>query len=121
MKRNCLRHGTTGEHRWFLARAMPVRDERGQIIKWFGTNTDIEDRKQAKQQLKESREHLRVLAEMVPQLVWSTGADGLTEDWNQRVANYFHATPEQLRGYGWRQFLHPEEYDTCAQSGTAHL
>ncbi|GHO62848.1 hypothetical protein KSC_017400 [Ktedonobacter sp. SOSP1-52] len=106
-----LRHGTTGEYRWFLARAMPVHDERGQIIKWFGTNTDIEDRKQAEQQLKESREHLRVLAETVPQLVWSTGPDGLTEDWNQRFANYFHATPEQLRGYGWRQFLHPEEYD----------
>ncbi|WP_201386897.1 PAS domain-containing sensor histidine kinase [Ktedonobacter sp. SOSP1-85] len=106
-----LRHGTTGEYRWFLTRAMPVRDERGQILKWFGTNTDIEDRKQAEQQLKESREHLRVLAETVPQLVWSTGPDGLTEDWNQRFANYFHATPEQLRGYGWRQFLHPEEYD----------
>jgi PAS domain S-box-containing protein len=42
-----LRQGTTGEYRWFLTRAMPVRDEAGQIIKWFGTYTDIEEQKRA--------------------------------------------------------------------------
>lgn len=34
-----------GEYRWFLIRAVPVRDEQGNIVKWFGTNTDIDDRK----------------------------------------------------------------------------
>ena len=38
---------TSGEYRWFLVRAVPVRDENGDIIKWFGTNTDIDDRKNA--------------------------------------------------------------------------
>jgi PAS domain S-box-containing protein len=36
-----------GEYRWFLIRALSVRDENGQIVKWFGTNTDIDDRKKA--------------------------------------------------------------------------
>jgi PAS domain S-box-containing protein len=36
-----------GEYRWFLVRAVPVRDENGHIINWFGTNTDIDDRKKA--------------------------------------------------------------------------
>ncbi len=36
-----------GEYRWFLVRALPVRDEHGNTIKWFGTNTDIDDRKKA--------------------------------------------------------------------------
>jgi PAS domain S-box-containing protein len=36
-----------GEYRWFLIRALPIRDEEGNIIKWFGTNTDIDDRKNA--------------------------------------------------------------------------
>ncbi len=36
-----------GEYRWFLVRAVPLRDESGTIIKWFGTNTDIEERKKA--------------------------------------------------------------------------
>jgi PAS domain S-box-containing protein len=36
-----------GEYRWFLFRAEPVRDSYGDIFKWYGTNTDIEDRKRA--------------------------------------------------------------------------
>ena len=34
-----------GEHRWFLFRAIPIRDEEGRVVRWYGTNTDIEDRK----------------------------------------------------------------------------
>ena len=36
-----------GEYRWFLVRANPLRDEEGEIVKWYGINTDIEDRKRA--------------------------------------------------------------------------
>lgn len=42
----------TGEFRWFLSRAMPVRDAAGNIIRWFGTNTDVTDQKQAEERLK---------------------------------------------------------------------
>ena len=38
-----------GEYRWFLVRAVPMRDTRGNIVKWYGTTTDIEDRKRAEQ------------------------------------------------------------------------
>jgi PAS domain S-box-containing protein len=41
-----LRRGSDEEYRWHLARALPMRDERGRIVKWFGTNTDIDDQKQ---------------------------------------------------------------------------
>lgn len=34
-------------YRWFLFRAKPLRDEAGQVTKWFGTNTDIDQRKRA--------------------------------------------------------------------------
>jgi PAS domain S-box-containing protein len=50
-----LRH-RSGQYRWVLGRAQPVRDEGGQIIRWFGTCTDIHDLKQAQDQLRESRE-----------------------------------------------------------------
>jgi len=46
-----LRSGTSDEYRWFLARATPQRDEHGRIIRWFGTNTDIEDRRRAEAEL----------------------------------------------------------------------
>ena len=36
--------GKDGEYRWFLSRALPIRDNRGQVVRWFGTNTDITER-----------------------------------------------------------------------------
>src|SRR5215469_2046644 len=38
-----------GEYRWFLFRAVPLQDQRGQVVKWYGTSTDIEDRKQTEE------------------------------------------------------------------------
>ncbi|HJR06078.1 MAG TPA: ATP-binding protein [Pyrinomonadaceae bacterium] len=40
-----LRRGTDGDYRWHLGRALPMRDAEGRIIRWFGTNTDIDDQK----------------------------------------------------------------------------
>jgi PAS domain S-box-containing protein len=52
-----FRRATDGEYRWFLVRSVPLRDQRGKIVKWYGTLTDIEDRKRAEQE----RERLRRL------------------------------------------------------------
>ncbi|WP_375770792.1 PAS domain S-box protein [Archangium gephyra] len=46
--------GKTGEYRWFLSRANPIRDARGQVRGWFGTNTDITEQLEAEEQLKEA-------------------------------------------------------------------
>ena len=46
--------GRTGEYRWFLSRAHPIRDDRGQVRRWFGTNTDITEQLEAEAQLKEA-------------------------------------------------------------------
>jgi diguanylate cyclase (GGDEF)-like protein/PAS domain S-box-containing protein len=57
-----LRRASDGSFRWFLARANPIRDQKGKIIKWFGTCTDIEDQKHnqqiLEQQIKERTEEL---------------------------------------------------------------
>ncbi len=39
--------GKNGRYRWFLSRAVPIRDERGDIVRWFGTNTDVTDLREA--------------------------------------------------------------------------
>lgn len=53
-----FKEAATGEYRWFLARAMPVHDEKGTITQWFGTCTDIEAQKQAEVALRERGEEL---------------------------------------------------------------
>src|SRR5579864_2148032 len=50
-----FRRAADGQYRWFLSRAVPLRDEHGKILKWYGVSTDIEDRKRAE----EEREKLR--------------------------------------------------------------
>jgi PAS domain S-box-containing protein len=40
---------TDGEYRWFLCRAVPLRDKRGKVVKWYGAATDIQDRKGAEE------------------------------------------------------------------------
>jgi PAS domain S-box-containing protein len=49
------RRAADGQYRWFLSRAVPLRDEHGKILKWYGVSTDIDDRKRAEQE----REQLR--------------------------------------------------------------
>jgi PAS domain S-box-containing protein len=50
--------GAEGQYRWFLARGVPLRDSEGRIVRWYGTNTDIEDRKRAEWALQESHAEL---------------------------------------------------------------
>jgi len=47
-----------GEYHWFLVRTAPQRDKNGNIIKWYGTSTDIEDRKQAEKKLEQLKDRL---------------------------------------------------------------
>jgi len=47
--------GKDGQYRWFLIRDNPLRDERGRVLRWYGTRTDIEDRKRAEQALREAQ------------------------------------------------------------------
>src|SRR5262245_56779276 len=51
-----------GEYRWFLFRGVPLRDETGNIVKWYGTNTDIEDRKRAEALLAGEKRLLEMIA-----------------------------------------------------------
>jgi PAS domain S-box-containing protein len=62
-----------GEYRWFLFQAVPLRDEQGNIVKWYGSSTDIEDRKRTEQELRRSEAKL-IEAQRVSQtgsFVWN--------------------------------------------------
>ena len=49
-----------GEYRWLLVRNVPLRDELGNIVRWYGTATDIEHRKRAEERLQHENVALRV-------------------------------------------------------------
>jgi PAS domain S-box-containing protein len=51
-----------GEYRWFLVRTAPLRDEQGNVVKWYGVSIDIEDRKRTEEQLKATTQQVRALS-----------------------------------------------------------
>lgn len=55
-----------GEFRWFLSRSLPLRNSQGQIIKWFGTATNIDEQKQVQEALRQSEERFRVAVDNIP-------------------------------------------------------
>ena len=65
---------TDGEYRWFLVRAVPLYDGRGNVLKWYGLATDIEDRKRAEQASRASEERFRTLVQFSFDVYWETDA-----------------------------------------------
>jgi PAS domain S-box-containing protein len=59
-----LRH-RSGQYRWTLGRALPVRDDAGKIVRWMGTCTDIDDQKHMIEALRDSEERYRTLFNMM--------------------------------------------------------
>jgi PAS domain S-box-containing protein len=58
LKTEARLRGVDGKYRWFLERAVALRDEAGNIVRWFGTTIDIEDRKRAEDALRQSEAYL---------------------------------------------------------------
>ncbi len=91
-----------GEYLWFLFRGAPLRDQAGKIVKWYGTSTDIDDRKRAE-------EESRALIDAIPQQIWSGPPEGSLDYCNLQWRSYMGFTQEDLQGEGWQRMLHPED------------
>ena len=114
-----------GVYRWFLIRAQAFRDDSGNIVRWYGTSTDIEDRKKAEAALQASERNLAAIINTIPTTVWTTRPDGYCDFLNQVWLDYAGMTPEQAQGWRWAEAIHPddrkklvEDWQACLASGT---
>ena len=82
-----------GVYRWVHVRGEPLRDDRGQIVRWYYVFTDIDDQRRAEEALRESEQHLRLLVETIPALVGRTTAEGKLDYVNRRVVDYIGHEP----------------------------
>jgi diguanylate cyclase (GGDEF)-like protein/PAS domain S-box-containing protein len=116
-----------GVYRWFLGRANPIRDTNGRIIKWFGITTDIEDQKHnqevLQQQVQEQTSQLadantrlqkesyfRLMADAVPQIIWTSDAQGNVDYSNRYMQDYGGKTINELSGMSWLEaVVHPDD------------
>lgn len=94
-----LRHD--GAYRWHIGQAVPLRDENGAVAKWFGSNTDIDDRREAEAQF-------RTLANAIAQLAWMADETGFIFWYNDRWYEYTGTQPKDMEGWGWQSVHDPE-------------
>ena len=100
-----------GEYRWFHVRVDPLLDDAGQVLRWYGLLTDIEDQRRAEEALRESELHLRLLVETIPALLWRATRDGELDYVNRRVLDYTGLALEDLHDSKWASLVHPEDVD----------
>lgn len=81
----------TGEYHWHLTRALPVRDEFGNIRHWYGTATDIDDHKRIEQALRDSERRLLALGEELEKRVAERTAELNASE--ERFGKAFRASP----------------------------
>jgi PAS domain S-box-containing protein len=103
-----------GEYRWFLFRVNPLRDESGNIVKWFGINTDIEDRKRTEDALRRSEGYLTESERLTHTGSWA---------WNVATSTRAYWSQENYRMFGFdpelglpsdeaiSRRIHPEDRD----------
>jgi PAS domain S-box-containing protein len=84
-----------GQYRWFLIRDNPLRDERGQVLRWYGTRTDIEDRKCAEEALRRSEAYLAEAQRLTHTGSWAYGVGGSPAFWSEENLRIWGFDPQQ--------------------------
>jgi formate hydrogenlyase transcriptional activator len=111
-----------GEYRWFLIRAVPHRDEEGKIVNWYGSITDIEDRKRAEEKLRQDERELRQITDAIPQTIIVQDPDGTPLYANQAVLDYTGLSIEDVTTSNFRaRIFHPEDLDRLREERQAAL
>ncbi len=100
-----------GDYRWFLFRTRPQRDDSGAVIKWYGTNIDIEDRRRAEEALRHSERELHLLVDSVPGMIATANSNGQHDYANKRALDYTGTTVDDSWDLGFIGTIHPEEQE----------
>src|SRR4029077_2991365 len=111
-----------GTYRWFLIRVEPLQDESGEIVRWYGTNTDIDDLRQMQEKLRQEERELRRITDAIPQTIIVQGPDGSPIYSNQAVLDYAGLTMEELISSHFRaRIFHPEDLARLREEREAAL
>lgn len=88
-----------GVYHWFLSRLVPVRDPAGNIVRWFGTNTDITEQREAAQRIQENEQRLKTMFDHAPiGVVLADALTGNLVDANTEFLDMVGFSLEEMRG-----------------------
>lgn len=105
-----LRRAADGEYRWFLHRGVPLRDERGEVVKWFGTATDIGDRKLAEEALQRSEGYLAEAQRLSHSGSWAWNVRSKQLYWSKETFQIFGIEEDAIpTSELFQQRVHPDD------------
>lgn len=94
---------------WISSSGRGVYDKDGIAVKLVGVNANVTKRKKAEEELSLSLEKFRLLADIMPQFVWTGNIAGNLDYFNQSVYTYSGLTHAQMQADGWLQMVHPDD------------
>jgi len=100
-----------GEYRWFRFCTRPLTEASGQIVKWCGTGTDIDDlrRYATDHHAGDDEDGYRSVADVIPAMIAFLTPAGEVEHANRQVLEYLGATLEELKGWRASEAIHPDD------------
>lgn len=115
--------GADREYRWFLVRTAPLRDELGNIVKWYGVSVDIEERKQAEEKLQKSESELAEAQRMAHVGSWNWSIKDSNLTWSDELYSIFGLDPRESHpSYeAYLERIHPEDRDVVIRNVESSL
>jgi formate hydrogenlyase transcriptional activator len=109
-----------GEYRWFLIRVLPEFDAEGNVVRWLGSDTDIEDRKRAETKLLKDERELRRITDAIPHMIVVLDTKGNALYANQAMLDYTGLTmQDELASDFCARTCHPEDLDRAGEEREA--
>jgi PAS domain S-box-containing protein len=110
-----------GSFRWFLIQAVPLRDSGGRIIRWYGTNTDIEELKRAQEEVLKQTSLLDELFKQSPDALAVLSRDDRILRINQEFTHMFGYEPEEVFERSVNDLIVPEKLAESSREYTLQL
>ena len=109
-----------GEYRWFLIRVLPEFDAEGNVVRWLGSDTDIEDRKRVETKLLKDERELRRITDAIPHLIVILDTKGNALYANQAMLDYTGFTmQDELASDFCARTCHPEDLERAGEEREA--
>ena len=107
-----------GTYRWHLIQAVVLHNAEGEVLKFVGTTTDIDDQKRAEEALRTSETNLRQIVDSIPGLICTMSPTGEIEQLNRPLLEYFGKTPGELKGWKMIDAVHPDDLPRVIEAYT---
>jgi PAS domain S-box-containing protein len=105
-----------GTYLWFLNRDFPLRDDEGNVVKWYEVLMNINALKETESALHMREHELIGIIETIPAMLWSALPTGEPTHLSQRLLEYYGVPFEDLVNRGWESFIHRDDREETAKA-----